>query len=179
MTMAVLALVIGASATLFLLGCGSGGGSSDMVGPAEDIVLFSGGADDAKLIAPVDKEFEPNHEGINLGTSGYFHALDVYSGNIDNHYFMTKSGVSYQVEVIAEGADTDVDLYLGRSSRPYSNGEWKSSTRSYPLMDGVVFKSAQDGMMYVDVRGITTGGPHGPVSYHVHVRKCQFGTYSQ
>jgi hypothetical protein len=71
---------------------------------------------------------------------------------------MTKSGVSYQVEVIAEGVDADVDLYLGRSSRPYSNGEWRSSTRSYPLMDGVVFKSTQDGMMYVDVRGITTGG---------------------
>ncbi len=178
MTMAVLALVVGAGTTLALLGCGSDGGSSDMVGPAEDVVIFPGGADDAKLDALGDKD-NPNTPGINLGDSGHFYSLGVPEGRIVNHYFMTKTNVSYQVEVISEGVNTDVDLYLGRSARPYSDGPWKVSIRSYPLMDGLVFKSTQDGIMYVDVRGHADGGVPGDIPYRIHVRKCQFGTYSQ
>ena len=112
----------------------------------------------------------------NLGTSGYFHYLNVSDGDVDNHWFMTKAGVSYQVEAIGSGVTADVDLYIGRSWRPYSNGHWEASTRNDPLMDGIVFKSTRDGIMYVDVFGFD-----GPtyVSYHIHVRKCQFGTFSQ
>jgi len=180
MTMAVLALVVSVGSTLALLGCGSSGGNSEPAGLAEDIVLFPGGADDAKSDALVESKLDPNTPGINLGDNGRFYSLDVGEGFVNNHYFMTKANVSYQVEAIAEGVDADVDLYIGRSSHPYSDGDWKSSTRVYPLMDGIVFKSTQDGIMYVDVRGFdgdSKGVPH--ISYRIHVRKCQFGTFSQ
>jgi len=179
MTMAILALVAGVGTTLAVLGCGSDGGGSEMVGPAEDLVLFPGGADDTKLDAPADKEFDPNTTGVNLGDSGYFHSLQVHQSWVHNHYFSTKTNVSYQVEVIAEGDNKDVDLFLSRSQRPYTDGNWTSSTRDYPRMDGVVFKSAQDGLMYVDVRGVSNNGQLGDIPYRIHVRKCQFGTYSQ
>ena len=177
MTIAVLALVVGVGTTLALLGCGSdGGGSSDLVGPAKDIVIFPGGVSDAKLDDLGEKPPATNNAGINLGTSGHFYYQMVLQGEIDNHYFMTKSGVSYQVEVIGDGTPIDVDLYLGRSVHPYSAGYWKCSIRSYPLMDGIVFKSAQDGIMYVDVFG---RGGYSHIGYFIHVRKCQFGTFSQ
>ncbi len=183
MTVAILALVVGVGTTLALLGCGSdGGGSSDLVGPAEDIVIFPGGVGDGKLDDLSDGKSGTNYTGIDLGTSGYFHARSVIEGGIDNHYFMTKTGVSYQVEVIAEGDGLDVDLYLDRSVHPYNTGYWKRSSRAYPLMDGIVFKSTQDGKMYVDVRGVddaVAGGTPPPIPYHIHVRKCQFGTFNQ
>ncbi len=184
MAMAIVTLVVGATATLALLGCGAseGGSPSAMVGPAEDIVLFPGGADDAKLDDSSASKSGTNYTGIDLGTSGHFHSRSVIQGDIDNHYFTTKSGVSYQVEVIAEGENKDVDLYLDRSVHPYNTGYWRRSSRGYPLMDGIVFKSTQDGKMYVDVRGVNAGGGGGtppPIPYHIHVRKCQFGTFSQ
>jgi len=179
MTMAITTLVVGATATLALLGCGSDGGSSEMVGPAEDVVLFPGGVDDAKLDATSDDKGDHNVAGINLGDSGHFYDRSVRESFVDNHWFKTKANVSYQVEVIAEGADKDVDLYIGRSAHPYTTaGYWKTSNRFYPLMDGIVFKSAQDGMMYVDVRGYDDAGGLD-IPYHLHVRKCQFGSFNQ
>jgi len=172
-TVLILTLAIG------LIGCGSDGDRSEPEGVTPDTLLFSGGTGDAKDAAPADKEFDPNIGGINLGTSGHFYSLDVYEGSVDNHYFMTKAGVSYQVEVIAEGDNKDVDLFLSRSQHPYTAGNWASSTRSYPRMDGVVFKAAQDGLMYVDVRGVDNNGQLGEIPYRIHVRKCQFATYSQ
>ncbi len=181
MTMAVLTLAVGLAAMFALSGCGSDGGSSDLVGPAEDAVILPGGVSAAKLDASAEKiPFDPNIAGINLGDNGHFYSLSVARNYVDNHWFMTKTNVSYQVEVVAEGTDMDVDLYLGRSSHPYTGGAWKSSTRDYPLMDGIVFKSAEDGIMYVDVRGADDGVKFLPsIPYHIHVRKCQFGTFNQ
>ncbi len=180
MTVAVLALVVGMGTTLVLLGCGSdGGGSSDLVSPAEDIVLFPGGTDDTKLGDSSDSKSGTNLTGINLGTSGYFHSLTVPEGYLHNNYFMTKIGVCYQVEAIAVGENMDVDLYLDRSVHPYNTGYWKGSRRDYPLMDGIVFKSTQDGIMYVDVRGADNDGTPSDIPYRIHVRKCQFGTFNQ
>ncbi len=179
MTMAIVTLVAGAGTTLALLGCDSSSDSSDMVGPAEDVVLFPGGVDDAKLDATSDDKGDHNVAGINLGDSGHFFDRSVRETFVDNHWFKTKANVSYQVEVIAEGADKDVDLYLDRSAHPYTaGGYWRRSSRDYPLMDGIVFKSAQDGMMYVDVRGADDAGGLD-IPYHIHVRKCQFGTFNQ
>jgi len=177
-TMAILTL-IGAGMALGLLGCGSDDSRNDLVDPTADVVLFPGGADADKLDAS-DEKIVVNRAGINLGYSGYFHSLVIPVGYVDNHWFTTKANVAYQVEVIAEGADTDVDLYIGRSSHPFSHGDWKSSARSYPLMDGIVFKAAQDGVMFVDVYGASDGITKGisAIDYHIHVRKCQFGAFT-
>ncbi len=180
MTMAITTLVVGATATLALLGCGSseGGSPSAMVGSTQDVALFPGGVEAAKLDASNHKD-DSNIPGINLGTSGHFHSLSVPKNYTDNHYFMTKAGVAYQVEVIAEGNGADVDLFIGRNAHPATSGFWKRSLRYYPLMDGIVFKSTQDGIMYVDVPGYSDGGTPGNIPYHIHVRKCQFGTFNQ
>ena len=123
-TVLILTLAIG------LIGCGSDGDRSEPEGVTPDTLLFSGGTGDAKVAAPADKYFDPNNGGINLGDNGYFHSVDVYQNQMDNHYFSTKANVSYQGEVIAEGDNKDVDLFLSRSQRPYSNGHWASSTRA-------------------------------------------------
>jgi len=179
MAMTVLALV----AVLALSGCGSDGGDSDLVGPAEDIMLFPGGTDSAKLLAPVDKGIDPNTPGINLGINGHFHSLGVLENHVANNWFMTKANVCYQVEMISEDADVDVDLYIGRTARPFTDGGWAQSNRAYPLMDGIVFKSMKDGIMYVDVVDsiLVDAGSKGEATalYRIHVRKCQFGTYNQ
>lgn len=184
MTMAVLALIVLLATAVSLTGCGSNesGSPSTMVGPAQDIVIFPGGVGDGKLDDSSASKSGTNYTGIDLGTRGRFHSRSVPEGALDNHYFMTKTGVSYQVEVIAEGDGLDVDLYLSRSVHPYNAGYWKRSARSYPLMDGIVFKSTQDGKMYVDVRGVddgVVGGTPPPIPYRIHARKCQFGTFSQ
>ena len=181
MTMAITTLVVGATATLALLGCGSseGGSPTAMVSSTQDVALFPGGVSAVKTDSVSDK-FDANIPGINLGTGGHFYSLNVAPNYVDNHWFKTKANVSYQVEVIAEGDSEDVDLYIGRSAHPFTtDGYWKRSNRFYPLMDGIVFKSAQDGMMYVDVRGFSHGGTPGNIPYHIHVRKCQFGSFNQ
>jgi len=146
MTMMVLALVAALAMMFAMSGCGSDGGNSELVGSAGDVVILSGGVSVAGLDTVADK-ITGELPGINLGDNGHFYTRNIPQGYVENHWFMTKANVSYQVEVIAEGLDVDVNLYMGRNSHPYSNGHWKSSTRGYPLMDGIVFKSGQDGIM--------------------------------
>lgn len=116
--------------------------------------------------------------GIALKTNGHFYQRVVNEGDTKTHSFTTNAGVCYQVEAVGLREGDDPDLYLGRNPEPGSF-PWKISTRAAPLMDGFVFKSSQDGTMYVGVFGsaTTTGG--GTVEYIIQVRKCSFGEFTQ
>ena len=86
--------------------------------------------------------------------------------------------MAYQVTVTGARWGDDPDLYLSRNSEPGSF-PWKSSTRAAPLMDGIVFKSSQDGTMYAGVFGAATTTLGGGVEYLVQVRKCSFAEFTQ
>ena len=72
----------------------------------------------------------------------------------------------------------DPDLYLSRDPEPGTN-DWKRSRREAGLMDGIVFRSTQDGTMYVGVLGWDSGPEDGTVEYYIHVRKCSFSEFQQ
>jgi len=179
----VLVSLLGLAAALVLVGCGSdseqaAGGQN--LQPAEDVVLFDGGE------APVEKEIEKcakptcNDQvpGIALKTNGHFYDRVVNQCDTKVHSFQTHNGVAYQVEIVGKRNMDDPDLYLSRDSNPRQN-DWKRSRRADPYMDGIVFKSTQDGTMYAGVNGWESGPGDGTVEYYIHVRKCSFGQFQQ
>ena len=179
----VLAFMVGLTAAFVLVGCGSDGeratGGQDRQ-PAEDVVLFDGGE------TPVEKEIEKCAKvgcddqvpGIALKTNGHFYGRVVNQCDTKVHSFHTQNGVAYQVEIVGKRNMDDADLYLSRNADPYNN-TWEYSHRYDPFMDGIVFKSTQDGTMYVGVTGFDSGPNDGMVEYYIHVRKCSFGEFQQ
>jgi len=179
----VLVSLLGLAAALVLVGCGSDGERAirgQTLHPTEDVVLFDGGE------APVEKEIEKcakvgcDHQvpGIALKTNGHFYDRVVNECDTKVHSFQTYNGVAYQVEIVGKRNMDDPDLYLSRDPDPRNNW-WKRSRRYAPYMDGFVFKSTQDGTMYVAVHGWDSGPEDGTVEYYIHVRKCSFGQFQQ
>ena len=181
--MTILAFMLGLAAAFVLVGCGSeseqpAGGQN--LQPTEDVVLFDGGEAPAeKGIQKCPKNFcNDQVPGIALKTNGHFYNRVVNQCDTKVHSFHTQNGVAYQVESVGKRNMDDPDLYLSRDPDPHSNC-WKRSWRSAPFMDGVVFKSTQDGTMYAGVRGYNRGPSDGTVEYYIHVRKCQFSEFQQ
>jgi len=179
----VLVSLLGLAAALVLVGCGSDGERAtggQTLHPTEDVVLFDGGE------APVEKEIEKRPKnfcndqvpGIALKTNGHFYDRVVNECDTKVHSFQTYNGVAYQVEIVGKRNMDDPDLFLSRDPDPLNN-HWKYSVRFHPKMDGIVFKSTQDGTMYVGVLGWDSGPEDGTVEYYIHVRKCSFSEFQQ
>jgi len=162
---------------LALAGCGSDARQAGQaLQPAEDVVLFDGDvAPDKSGTPPTPKA---QQIGVALKTNGHFYSKSVSLFDVVAHSFTTTNGVAYQVEVIGARCGDDPDLYLSRNPEPGSY-PWKQSRRNAPLMDGIVFRSTQDGTMYVGVYGDDNTGGDGTVEYLIHVRQCSFGEFQQ
>ncbi len=179
----MLVLSLGLAAVLVLVGCGSDGehaAGGQNLQPTEDVVLFDGGE------TPAEKEIEKRPKsfcndqvpGIALKTNGHFYDRVVSECDTKVHSFHTRNGIAYQVELVGQRHMDDPDLFLSRNADPRNN-EWKRSRRVDPYMDGIVFRSTQDGTMYVGVHGYDSGPGDGTVEYYIHVRKCRFAEFQQ
>ena len=181
--MTMLVSLLGLAAALVLVGCGSErepAAGGQILQPTEDVVLFDGGE------APAEKGIEKCPKtagkaqtiGIALKTNGHFYDRVVAEYDLKRHSFQTQNSVAYQVEMVGKRNMDDPDLYLSRDPESGTNA-WKYSTRADPYMDGIVFRSTQDGTMYVGVLGYDSGPNDGTVQYYIHVRKCSFGEFQQ
>jgi len=163
-----------------LVGCGSDtreAAGAQGVQPTEDILLFELDEPTDKIIEPAgaDKVLIP---GITLSTNGHWYdrVMSEYASVV--HNFQTKKNIYYEVEVVGERCMDDPDLCLSRDPNPFAN-HWVRSVRADPFADSIVFKSTQDGTMYVGVYGWDSGPDDGTVEYYVHARQCRFGTFRQ
>ncbi len=172
-----------ATAVLIFAGCGSDNddATSAAAGLAEDVLIWGGEPDGAEITGVATSEdLVPKAQliGITLKTTGHFYTQSTPLSEVTTHSFATKQGVAYQVQIIGARWGDDPHLYLSRNPEPGSF-MWKSSTRTTPLMDGIVFKSTQDGTMYAGVLGAATTTLGGGVQYLIQVRKCSFGEFTQ
>ncbi len=174
----LLCLALLTAAVVALAGCGANQSQSSSPAdlPTEDVLLF--GADEPAPEAWAQSGVKATVTGIALKTNGHFYQRTVGEGDTKVHSFATKAGVAYQVEAVGLRNGDDVDLVISRNSAPLSDA-WKYSMRPPPKMEGFVFRSAQDGTMYVGAHGHYTSFVDAKVRYAIHVRKCEFGTFSQ
>ena len=177
----VAALVV----VLVLVGCGSEGQGTG-VPPAgqqaagEDVVLFAGGEGEDKAMEGGGAPKAPMNDKMTLPLSGKFIHRELPPGGWERHRFDTRAGKAYQVEIFSLQWQDDPDLYVGRKPgiSPWSK-YWRKSTRDDQYMDGIVFKAAKDGPMYVVVHGYSDGYGSGEVDYTIHARSCRFATFTQ
>ncbi len=178
-TRRVLWLICLALPVIVLGGCGANQSqSADLaaVQPAGDVLLFVG--DTVTEEAWSRSGVKATVPGIALKTNGHFYQRVVNEGDTKTHSFTTNAGVCYQVSAVGLRQGDDIDLAISRDPNPGVNG-WKYSMRPPPKWEGFVFRSSQDGTMYVGAHGHYSGAHDGTVEYAIHVRKCQFGTFTK
>jgi len=164
---------------LALTGCGDTGPArlaTGEVNSAGDECILAGGIAPEKLGAEAVMSGDGGEKAY-LPVDSQWKGDYVQEGTWEKHRMSTKTGYYYVIELCAhDNQKDDPDLYISRNTDPYTH-LWRSSGFGAPLSDTIVFKAAQDGVMYIAVRGYNSSDDD-QVSYYIRVSRWLPGQYT-
>jgi len=134
--------------------------------------MFAGGQN-AEKTSRTAAAGEEDGEKAYLPFDGTWIVGSVAEGSWVRHRIATKKGYAYLVTLCNAGTevDDDPDLDISRDADPFNNS-WRWSWNWGTWADVIVFRSGEDGFMYVSVYG-WDGGGDGQVDYAIQAQRRQ------